>query len=245
MAYESLIQNEGFLGNFTATLQAAEAGLRLAEAHDSQWGIAHCLYWQGMTHLFVKNDYEMAAQIGRRCVEVVLKTGETWMIACVLGNLQGGAAIGLQNYAEARELLKQALNLFAAIYQLWGIAMMYNQLGIVAFLEGDYSQANLYFQQALHYRMEDGNVATMLPTLGGWSKVLVKLGGLSQAVTLLTCILKYPSYPHFQDEVRALLNDLRNQLDTAKYAQAVKRGNVLEIHSIVQELLEEFGEKDT
>jgi hypothetical protein len=45
--------------------------------------------------------------------------------------------------------------------------------------------------------------------------------------------------------VRALLNDLRNQLDTAKYAQAVKRGNVLEIHSIVQELLEEFGEKDT
>jgi predicted ATPase len=242
LALDGLSGIEYRLKNLTMSERAAEQGLMLAEAHDYQWGRTRCLRHIGLLMDF-NGDFEGALQI----VDQILKIATDPMtIAFTIVFLQADVATRLGNYAEARQLYLQVLNIFKSMRFSGLNGFIYRGLGRSAYREGDYNQARIYYQQAIQHQLENRLIEMYLMLVIEWCELLVKLGILVGAVTLGNCLLKYKQpnvFVYNEDNIPKLLADLSSQIDADEYNKAIQRGHTLDLETVVQELLVEFGDK--
>ena len=163
-------------------MEAAEGGLRLARKLDYHWYQQRLLEMQAQIAIRGK-DSEAAITYLDEGISIARRTGDTWGLAQLLGNL-GDATRSAGDHARARELYDESLALRATL-GLPGIAPnVRHNLGYVALAEHQHSGVRERFVSALQDFQRLGDQRGVAECLVGLAGVEAVVGNSVKAATL-------------------------------------------------------------
>lgn len=241
IALESHARVVGFrLGRFDEGMRTAEEGVQLAQVHDVQWMLGHCLTYVGYC-AWGQGDAVRAREIGERAFGVSAAVGDVWFMAGINTFILSRALVDLQEYAEAQRLLEQAFEWHRDIESTenaWRVASTCSNLGKVALLTHDYAKSRHWLQQALNYHKgTGGRYWEYYETLYDVGRLFAVGQRKTDAVELLSWVQLQTSSRAIREMASASLSELCADLSPEIYAAAVERGRTLDLDRVVTEFL--------
>ncbi|MEO1166447.1 MAG: hypothetical protein AAFV98_21900, partial [Chloroflexota bacterium] len=142
----------------------------------------------------------------------------------------------------AKELYQQSLAINQNLGDKRGIFHGFLGLAKIAFKQSD-EQAPSWYVQALHTAYSIQAIPQTLSAILGLSGVLLQRGQAKRATQLIGLVQYHPAQNHStRDEVNELMPLLEATISPDSLQAALERGKELNLDTVVQELLDEFGE---
>jgi predicted ATPase/class 3 adenylate cyclase len=116
-----------------------QEALELRRAVGDRWRIAYSLNYLGN----IANDtqqHELARAQLEESLALMRQVGDSWMIGNILNNL-GNALRDAGSYAEAGARYRESINIYCAFGDRWALAYLFEDVGILAALDGNGERA--------------------------------------------------------------------------------------------------------
>jgi tetratricopeptide (TPR) repeat protein len=215
--------------------------LTIMRAIGNQRGIGTSLNSLGALAWF-QQKYERAEEYFLQCYAIYLAIGEQRAIGQSLNNL-GMVADARGDVTAAQDYYEQSIACKRKIGLRHDLAYTLVELGILQARQAD-PAATETLREALNIASELEVTRLMLWALAGIAQLCASNENLIRAVELASLAQSQSSGDsELQDRLRPLEDDLRAKLGKETYNAAWERGRQLDLETVVQELLEEFGEK--
>ncbi|MCP4284605.1 MAG: tetratricopeptide repeat protein, partial [Gammaproteobacteria bacterium] len=230
-------------GDYLQAHDYFQQSLNIKRDIGEQRGIAVSLNNLGLV-AWSQGDYEQARDYYQQSLRIYRDIGSQHGIAISLSNL-GVVAIEQSDYAQAWDYLQQSLSIQQDIGNQRGIVYALNNLGEVAYHQGDYTAARDYFQQSLSIVHSIQEIPLMLMSLPGFAWLYLQGAQPARAGELCGLAQHHPAFnSEVQMRLDELLPELAEALTPADLQAALERGKVLDLDTVVAELLDEFGKVD-
>jgi predicted ATPase/DNA-binding CsgD family transcriptional regulator len=144
----SLFITSCLLDEEDAPLQIAQECLELATRIGDKWAIAKAKQLLAVQAIG-DADYQRAEQLARESLETFDANGDNWSKSVLCTEVLGLLAIRRRQFDAAKQWMQQGLRAAEDIDFKYAIQTAYWQLGFVATLEENYSEAGLYWHKAL------------------------------------------------------------------------------------------------
>lgn len=178
-ALAALSDTLGQLGEYEARLALWQQELVVAEAGHDALHLNRVLGNLGEA-LFHMGQLETAQEVFLRTIETAPVDVPDYDIAITINNL-GLTEVALRDFARARVLLKQSLQIRQQYANTYRIASARRALGLLAVAEGDFSSAQQQFEEALRLYAESGRVDGLGPVHLGLAQVAMGVGDWEMA----------------------------------------------------------------
>jgi tetratricopeptide (TPR) repeat protein len=215
-----------------------EEALAVAETIDGRVGIAHVLSSLALT--YKNEDATASRQYFQRALDMLreLKLGSTTF---PLLNNWGFAALRWGAYDEALQLLHEALALALETGFEHGGSHPHSNLARVYLQLGDLALARTHFVEGLRGFRNQNNRRVLRGDMLEGAELRYVHGDAVGAVELLGLREGHPN-DEWQDELDALSATLEAELSPDEFAAAWARGQALDLDTVVDALIAEFGE---
>ncbi|MCP4934223.1 MAG: tetratricopeptide repeat protein, partial [bacterium] len=231
-----------YQGNYSQAQDYYQQSLSIGR-DSGEWGIASSLNNLGNI-AYNQGDYGQAQDYYQQSLSIYRDIGNQAGIAVSLNNL-GRIAYHQGDYGQAWDYYQQSLSIKRDIGNQQGIAVSLNNLGFVYLrIQSDLTRAT--FHEALTIAHSIQTIPLLLMSLLGFAWLYLQ--GTQPARAGELCGLAQ-HHPAFNSEVQHWLDDLVPQLEEAlspaELKVALERGKVLDLDTVVAELLEGFAEDNT
>ena len=218
-----------------------QQSLVIRQTIDDQSGIASSLNNLAII-MFRQGKSDQALDYFQRSLAIRQTIGDQNGIARSFNNLSALAFIQ-DNYEQAMNYVQQSLAINQSIGSHIGILQCLNNLGF-GYLKLGSNQAQTTFRQALVIAYADGFLPYILEILLGYARIFLNQGNPIRGGELVGLAKHHPAF-HSQIEVfiDELLPELEEVLSSEELRAAMARGKVFDLDTVVQKLLEEFGEE--
>lgn len=161
--------------------------------------------------LFMRHDYEAAADVFRLAQEAYLAEGKRDMAAEMQVNL-GLVGRSLGNYDSAVELMNEARQIFAELQDKSREAQVIGNLGGVYMAQGNTEQAATLYREAADTFRDMGDGERYGQTLLAIADIQFKAGKLMQAAATYEIALDHISEPSFRQKLMKQIIGIKNKL---------------------------------
>jgi tetratricopeptide (TPR) repeat protein len=238
------LNNLGFVaheqGEYARTIDLYQQSLARFQQLGDQSSIAFVLLNLGLIAK-AQGDYVRATDLYQQSLKLSQQLGFQLGIALVLINL-GFIARAQGDYVRATDLYQQSLKLSQQLgFQL---ARCHNYLGLgwVAFMQGG-GQASSWFGEALRIASSIQITAETLWAIVGLAGVLLRAGQADRAAQYAGLAQYHPAQnSDVSQGLSVLMPLLQAALSPDELQTALEQGKALDLDTVVQELLVEFGD---
>ena len=219
-----------------------EEALALAREIGDVTGQVHALMWLSVNLYFHQADYVTAEMYLVNALELAQQIDEQALLARIW-NARGENSRHQARFDEASVYYQNALHVYEAIGNSFGIMLVKTNLGHVRAASGDTNGAMKLFCEVLRIGLETGSVYTnsVQETLVGLAGLVARNGEYERALNLLGMVL---SYPDTGVEARfiadPILAQLNNELSPDNIAEGFEHGKSLDWEATVTELTAEY-----
>jgi len=192
-----------------------------------------------------RGNYSLANELYQQNLAIQQELGNRVSIGIVLHNL-GNVARSQGDYARASELYQESLSIQRQLGDQRGIAYNLNNIGIVAAIQGDYAHASELFQQSFGIHQELGDQFGIAESLCEMGWLALQQGHEQESVSHFVNSLKIAleaSLPTVTLHINRLMPHIEAALHPDDLQTALERGKSLDLDTVVQELLAEFGDE--
>jgi predicted ATPase/DNA-binding CsgD family transcriptional regulator len=245
-AHLSLGVNAFFLNRYTENIKAVNKMLEIATEIDDKWLLAYSLWGASMGAL-LKEDFAEArrlAELSLNLNEVIGDVMDSSLPLIVLGHV----ALAGGEHEAARGYYLRCLKISQEIGFHYAIQTSSKYLGKVALSMGKITEAEDYLLQCLTITKEVGFVRDIINLFYEFARLQVAQDNSEQAVELLAVVLKHPASQSarmlegpIRDSAKVLLAELEDELPQETYAEALKRGQQLELDGVIADLVDTFN----
>ncbi|MEO1644812.1 MAG: tetratricopeptide repeat protein, partial [Chloroflexota bacterium] len=224
-------------GDFDSALDLFEQSLVIQQKRGDKRGIATSLNNIG-TVSRLQGNITRARALHQQSLAIKQELGDKRGIVSNLNNLAN-----IQEDDDlAKELYQQSLAINQNLGDKRGIFHGFLGLAKIAFKQSD-EQAPSWYVQALHTAYSIQAIPQTLSAILGLSGVLLQRGQAKRATQLIGLVQYHPAQNHStRDEVNELMPLLEATISPDSLQAALERGKELNLDTVVQELLDEFGE---
>jgi tetratricopeptide (TPR) repeat protein len=182
--------------------------------------------------------YQEALVFLERALNIVAHEPSTDRKQAELKRQSGDAWLGLGQYARAKQLYLEGMDILLRVDYQWGIASVLNDLGYVANLLNELDESDQYFRLALKTAMGVRAVPVALASLVGIAGLMARRGQREAALELVGLILAN-SVADKQTAERAerLVDDLKSALPPESIQAALARGESKTLAEAAKEIL--------
>lgn len=159
----SLFVTASQVNEIDLALAAARDCLELATRIDDQWAIAKAKQFLSIRAI-MDADFQTAERLAREALATFERSGDKWSESALCIEVLGLLAIALRDFDRGREWIERGLHEAEEINFKYSQQMAYWQLGFIATLQEDFSQAGKHWRKAL----ELGEAAVGSPILMGF-----------------------------------------------------------------------------
>jgi tetratricopeptide (TPR) repeat protein len=152
------------VGEPQVAYQSAEECLQIATEIQDLWGIVKAQHLFALLAIDAR-DYEVASAYATSALKTCKRRNDRWSEGMLCIEVLATIAIHQKAYGQAREWLEQGLEAAASIHFVYAVRAAYFQLGYVAVLSNDFSEAAQQWNKALAI-----NDQVSLGTTGFWGK---------------------------------------------------------------------------
>ncbi len=189
----------------------------------------------------MSGSYESACTRLEKGLEITHLQGFHTYKSHLLYNL-GRALAGLKKYEEAKACCKQALAIGKEtkdpLAQMWPWVFQ----GSIATAEGDFKSAEEYFARGFNIAWQANQTDFLLPSLVYLAELRLEEGKTSEAAELLGLALQSaPAIPLVKRWVQPALSKLQQQLPPDVLEDALKRGQMLSLETLMNDLFQELS----
>lgn len=248
LAYDSLILNAYFLKRYAEEIEAARKMLDLATEIGDKWLQAFSLFAASLAAL-VNEDYTEARQLAESNLNLYEEVGDVIGSTMPLIAL-GHVALAHGEQKEARGYYLRCLKLSEKVGFHYSMQTSSKYLGKVALSMGRIAEAERYLVQSLRITSEIGFVRDTINLFYEFARLWSAQDNSEKAAELLAFVIQHPASQRtrmlegrIKDSAEHLLATLRDELSHQSYAAALERGQALELHTIVTDLLEGVDRK--
>lgn len=231
--------NANYQGDLTRAINLFEQSLKLSQQLDDTPTIAKSLNALGILAHY-HGDYTRATNFYEQSLALRQQLGDKGSIAISFHNM-GYTAYAQEDYERATDFYQQSLHLCQEIGSQMTLCHNYMELGTIALKQSD-EQAVRLFGQALRIAYSIQATPTILWSIVGFVGTLVQAGEAQRAAHYAGLVQSHPAQ---HSQVRNALNDIMPSLESAlrldDLQAALERGKSLDLDTVVQELLDEFG----
>jgi len=234
-----------FRGDYARAADLFQQSMVIYQQLGAQRGIATSLNNLGGIALD-QGEYARAADLFQQSMVLFQQLGAQAGVTHNLNNL-GIIAYSRGDYIRAADLYQQSLAIRQQLGDQGGIAYTFNRLGEVA-LKQDDTQASQWFTKALKVANEINASSQIIASLIGFGGVYLQRGNIARTAELIGLAQSHPAKEAWlQPEIDGHLAQLEETLSPQELQAALERGKTLDLDTVVQELLAEFGslEDDT
>jgi len=222
-----------------ATRWAAESRALCTEAGNWQ-GAAAALAVLGLVAGDVR-DFEGAQRYHSESLALCQQTGDRLGAARALNNL-GVIAVETGAFAEARGYFLQSEAIVAEIGDRWGYAVALLNIGETYLDEDQDAPAWRYLRRALQASSAIQDLPSCLYVLADIARLHARAGSPARAAELLSLALTHPASDREIGLIaQPALDSLRETLPAAEFEVAVRRGQMLDLGQVLQEIMAEEG----
>lgn len=188
-----------------------------------------------------KQDYEQALAYRDKCQAAVTEAGLTNVpvVAYIIG-ISGIIAAEMGDFDTATTYLRQAVEIFDRLGDIWDGSSMRNAVGLIEIGRGDLKEARRFLWEGLRQAKNLGAIAWSLHAVGGCGHLIGLQGDPQRGVALLT--LAHDHYAAWflgKRHATRFLDYWKAQLPAETYASAAQRGAALDLDTVIAELLQE------
>lgn len=243
LAFYSLSCIDSFCGDSAALHYDALCQTEIAERIGDKWLLAAASFPLANAAV-IAGDFEQAKKLGQRFFELSQRCGDLYLRAMCSLCVLAAVAEHEGNYADARRLGEQSLELCEAFGQKQTIAAIHNQLGWLAFCMSEYSVAQSHLGQSLSILADAGGFTHyMLDTLKNISQLWIAQGRKEDVVQILSLIVHHPETFHrLHDTAEEFLHTLQSEMPHDAFSAAQERGYTLELKGVVKKLINELSQ---
>jgi len=228
------------LGDYDKATDLYKQSLAIRKELGDQQSIARSLSNLGAV-AWKEGAYKRASEFAQYSLDIRRKIDDQSGIAYSLHYL-GIIAFEQSQYEQAHDFLVQSLTIRKQLKNQAGQAMSLAYMGFVAFKQNQSSSLN-YMKQSLAIAHDIGTPIWKLFNLVGLAGVLQQRGDSIRAIELLGLVQHHPST---NSEVRRRIDDLmpilQKSISSEKLQSSLEEGQKLDLDTVVQELLNEFGD---
>lgn len=202
------------------------------------------LVWSAFL-LVSRGQFDEAEAQATEAVATFERLQSPFGIAVASGIVSGAIYMMRGQLERARHSYEKGLRAAAVIGYRRVVQLAHDSLGTIALLEGRIDEAYAIFVTSLRITFEDGQPREQLGSLRDVATIYVKRGELEKAVELLAVVLAHPANVQnslsrresLRSECERLLGEIRSRLSADRYEGALRRGESLQLGSVVDELL--------
>lgn len=228
-------------GEYEKAQNSYQQALSTYQSIDNQQGIGGALMSIGVS-MFQQNDPQ-AEQYFQRSFEILQIVGDQWGLGATLNNL-GDVAKGQEMYDKAKEYYIEGFEIFRAIGSEYGMIVCLRDLGFLQ-IERHINEASQTIYKTLYRAFAIHDIQLILETLIGWSQIFLKEDNYIRSAELLSLVQNYPRVDFFiQQRIDRLMPLITDELEPKLLQSALERGKSLDLDTMVQEILDEFGDEE-
>lgn len=176
-------------------------------------------------------------------LEISQEIGYEWGVAVILNNL-GDLATDQGRYAQAQKYFQQGLETFRGISSEIGIIAVLKDLCFLQVKMED-EKAEKTLIDVLLRSSTIRNMLFLLESLIAWAQLFSQRGDNIRSAELISLVDSHPAFDVFtQRRIDHLMPMLEEELEAAALQSALERGKSLDLDTVVQEILDEFGDGD-
>ena len=229
------------LGDFDSSVQYFEQCLVIEKSIGAQRSVAASLDSLGHVKR-LQEDYKRATDYLNQSLTIFQGIGDQFGIAYALHH-QGDVAYWRGDYAQAEESYQQSLTIRQTIKHQNGIANTLGNLGNV-YLKIEHDQAQTTLHEALSIAHSIQSTPIILELLVSFAWLHLQADKLLHAAELIGLVQNHPSsHSGAWAFVKAIQPELETALSPNALAAAMERGKSLGLDTVVQEILDEFGDE--
>ncbi len=243
LAYENLAGQLMHKEKQHEAIPFSQLGYKLAKASHDDWMASHFLhYWAAnLMGLETEEAVQEGLRIGKEALDLMEAIGELWHRPYVLNDIFAQAAFLSGNAAEAKKWILEALRLAEQIHKRAPIGTYHYNLSIVANMLADHSSVRYHGLSALKAERKSNLTWKMLDRLSSFAHLVIQSNNAKHAVELYSLILNHPGTMTWTKQLtREELTKLKAILDSEVYSAAVERGKELDLHDVIDFILQEF-----
>jgi predicted ATPase/DNA-binding CsgD family transcriptional regulator len=155
-------------------LQSAQECLEIATKMDDTWAIAKATQFLAVRAI-EEGEYEQGSRLAHEALAAFEANGDNWSKSIVCIEVLGLLAITLREFDNAKAWIQKGLAAAEEIGFIYAIQTAYWQMGFVASLEGNYSEAGLWWRKAIG--IADGALGSASVIGFGGSSRVTQWGG--------------------------------------------------------------------
>ena len=161
---------------------------------------------------------------------------EVWKVFYFRG--YGDIALIRGDYPSAGEHFTQSVEFARNTRHDWATAYALNGLGRSELGLKNVMAAHQHFLEAIQYAFKTGDHGITLVTLAGYADLLCQEGNLEMAAQLGSLVNShYATWRETRDSVSSLLSSLKKSMTAAKFNQAQKRGQTMNLQETAGNLI--------
>jgi predicted ATPase len=232
-------------GDYAAATAHFEQSLAISQGIGDRRSTAMTLNSLGIVAL---NSGDPAASIGyyEQCLAINREIGDRQGIATSLNNL-GVAAQRVNDYPGSRAYFEESLGINRQIGDRRGIANCLNNLGEVTLLLDDHSAARDYLMEGLALARDIRLIPMVIDCLIQSAQLRLFDGDGQQAALWLGVIIEHPAA--LADTLKNIAAPLQAKLEPVLGAETLtelmEQGKKLDLDTVVQQILAEYGAQQT
>ena len=227
-------------GDYERAIDLYQQSLAIKQQLGDQYAIGLILNALGIIALH-QGDYERAIDLYQQSLAIKQQLGDQSGIAATLHNL-GGIAYSQKNYERATDLYQQSLAIKQQLGDQSGIAATLNTLGRIVQEQGQ--TGHKQFCQSLAIAQDIQATMYILLNIVGFAVYFIGQGHIERAAQFVGLVQPHPAQ---DSNIREYLEKIMPQLEAAlppdDLHTALEQGKQLDLDTVVQELLEEFGDE--
>jgi predicted ATPase/DNA-binding CsgD family transcriptional regulator len=241
-AYHSMTLVAYYLNQPAAEMDAAQKFLEIAKRSNDKWLLAYGLWLVSLAEFRCGNLTEskrLAESSLKVCEQNDDSIGSAW---CLLS--LGEIAMFHGELPRAEYYISRCLRISEELDFLWLFSNASKYLGQVALLSNDVAVAQAYLIQSLKIAYDLGLDRDITNHLFDFANLRVAQERREDGIELLSLLLQQPASYHarlgggrIRDHALKLLADLENELSPQAYLGAIDRGELLDMATVVVELV--------
>jgi len=225
-------------GDYVRASELYQRSLAINQQFGEQYGIAMSL--NNLSEISrIQGEYERAVDLYQLNLELCQQIGEQGGMSICLNNL-GLIAHAQALYSQATDFFQQSLTIRQKLGDQRGIASSLNKLG-----RANQKQKILsyqLFQQSLAIAHKIQTIPLILANVVGFAEYFIEQGHIERAAQLVGLVQYHPTQ---DSDVRQYLEEILPQLEVVlspyDLQVALQQGKDLNLNTVVQDLLDEFG----
>jgi predicted ATPase/DNA-binding CsgD family transcriptional regulator len=241
-AYHSLTLAAYYLDRPAEEKGAAQSYLKIVEVSNDKWLQAFGLWLANLAEYRLEN-YAESKSLTEASLKLSNEIDDTICLALCFTSV-GGHAIKDGDYVAAKEYFTRCLQISGQLNFYWLASNARKYLGQIALLTNEIPDAKEHLTQSLRIAHDLGLDRDIANHLYDFARLRGAQNRMEEGVELISLLLKQPASHlsrleggSIRDRAMTLLAGFENKLPQEKYDAALKRGELLNLDSVVIELL--------